>query len=459
MNNNNNQQRNNTGRQPQSRQPARPSGQSGSGNRNRTQSGYPRGTAPARRHPQKKRGIPAWKVVLAVVVVFILLVIGLTATFLKLYKPSVDTDVPFDTDDNTVTSGSDTIVTAPTTEETSAEPDIDTSSDIDGYTRNTDSVNFLVIGRDVSGWNTDVIMIVNFNMKEGSLSVMQIPRDTYVDSDEGNVHGRINTTLSKFYSADRKKNPDHTTDESIKAGMDSFCRFLEKILCIKLDGYCYMNLQGFRGIVDALDGVYVDVPYQLDYEDPDQNLYIHIKPGPQTLNGTQAEGFVRFRSGYVQADIGRADAQKIFLTALFKQVKNSMNVSTIAKLVEQVMTYVLTDVPLADLIIYAKELLGVDMGNISMMTMHGSAIVNERGAWLYVMNRAATLDMINTYFNVYSKPITDGIFDRNQSFNDEDDSIVNEIYWASPDDDVVLVKPDVKTGEEIDDDGITIYIK
>ena len=135
-----------------------------------------------------------------------------------------------------------------------------------------------------------------------------------------------------------------------------------------------------------------------------------------------------------------------------------MNVSTIAKLVEQVMTYVLTDVPLADIIIYAKELLGVDMGNISMMTMHGSAIVNERGAWLYVMNRAATLDMINTYFNVYSKPITDGIFDRNQSFNDEDDSIVNQIYWAAPDDDVVLVKPDVKTGEEIDDDGIKIYL-
>ena len=75
------------------------------------------------------------------------------------------------------------------------------------------------------------------------------------------------------------------------------------------------------------------------------------------------------------------------------------------------------------------------MGNISMMTMHGSAIVNERGAWLYVMNRASTLDMINTYFNVYSKPITDGIFDRNQSFNDEEDSIVNQIYWAAPDDD------------------------
>ena len=35
---------------------------------------------------------------------------------------------------------------------------------------------------------------------------------------------------------------------------------------------------------------------------------------------------------------------------------------------------------------------------------------------------------------------------------------MNQIYWAAPDDDVVLVKPDVKTGEDIDDDGIKIYL-
>ena len=411
-----------------------------------------RSAQPVKRSPHKKRGIPAWKVVLAVVALLVIIIIGLSASFLKFYKPAVDTDVPFDTK-----GGGETSVTAPSTGDgEDTQVSVDTDSGMDGYVRDTDVVNFLVVGRDVEGWNTDVIMIVNFNMKKGSLAIIQMPRDTYVEIDS--VHGRINTALSKLYSAERKKSPDKDTDTLIKAGMDGFCRLIEKTLCIKIDGYAYMNLQGFRGIVDAMGGVYMDVPYQMDYDDPDQNLSIHLKPGPQTLTGTQAEGFVRFRSGYVQADIGRIDAQKMFLTAFFKQVKSSMNVSTISKLVEQIAKYVLTDVPIQDIIIYAKELLGVDMGNISMMTLRGAALQNERGAWYYVMNRASMLTMVNKYFNVYSKPITDEIFDPTIAFTDEDDSYFSEIYYASPDDSIVTVKPDVQTGEEIDDGDLSILL-
>ena len=398
-----------------------------------------------------KRGIPAWKFVLAGLVILLLVLIAVGASCLKLYKPSVDTGVPFDThnkpsDDTTYNTGdvTDAPITAPTQPSGS-------------FTRDTDSVNFLVVGRDAASWNTDVIMIVNFNMSKGSLSVMQLPRDTYIEID--NVRGRINTVMKSMRSAAYAKNPGLSQVELLKAGMAGMCELLEKTLCIQIDGYAHVDLAGFRDIVNTIGGVYMDVPYDMNYDDPDQDLYIHLKAGPQTLTGEQAEWFVRYRDGYVQADIGRIDAQKLFLTALFKQLKSSLTISTAPKLAENIFNYVTTDVPLADIIIYAKELLGVDMDNISMMTLHGSALQTETGAWYYAMNRAATLDMINTYFNVYDTPIDDDIFDSTMAFTDEDSAVFNRVYLAAPDDVAVEVKPDIQTGEEIDNGELSIILK
>ena len=166
--------------------------------------------------------------------------------------------------------------------------------------------------------------------------------------------------------------------------------------------------------------------------------------------------FVRFRSGYVQADIGRIDAQKIFMTALFKQLKNNQIVSKVPALAEQVIKYVTTDVPLADIIIYAKELLGVDMGNIAMMTLHGTAQQTQSGAWYYVMNREFALNAVNTYFNVYNTDITDALFDPTRAFTDESYAPFSKIYYAAEDDAAVQVKPNVETGEDISQGGLTI---
>lgn len=372
-------------------------------------------------------------------VVTLIALVAIGASFLEFYKPSVDTGVPFPTAGKPI----DPVTTSPS--DTTANPD--TGSD-DGFKRDTSNVNFLIVGRDAASWNTDVMMIVNFNMREGSLAVIQLPRDTYIETDR--THGRINTLLKTMRSTAYSSNPSMSQTDLLKAGMLGMCEQLEKSLCIQIDGYAHINLEGFRAIIDTIGGVNMYVPYDMDYEDPEQDLYIHLKEGQQLLNGNKAEMFVRFRSGYVQADIGRIDAQKLFLTALFKQLKTSMTVSTIPKIAEQAFKYVTTDIPLTDIIIYAKELLGVDMDKISMMTLHGSAIQTETGAWYYVMNRASTLNMINTYFNVYNKSISDDIFDKLRAFTDEKSSVFNRIYLAAPDDTVVEIKPIVHTGEDID---------
>ncbi|MBQ8248925.1 MAG: LCP family protein [Clostridia bacterium] len=373
-------------------------------------------------------------------VVILALILALIAgvwLFFKNYKPSLDTDTPpFDVN---VTPGPD---------DTSEDEGSNTSDD--EYVRDTQIVNFLVAGRDKAAWNTDVMMLVSFNMRDYTLNVLQIPRDTYIEVD-GVTRGRINTVVKLMRAQAYNNDTTLNSDEMLKAGMQGTVEILEKNLCVQIDGYAIVNLEGFRNIINAIGGVYMDVPYEMEYDDPDQDLYIHLAPGPQTLNGAQAEMFVRYRSGYVQGDIGRVNAQKIFLTALFKQLQNNLTISTVPTIVDQLLKYVTTDVPLTDIVFYAKELLKVDMENVSMMTLPGSdARSSTTGAWYYIMHRADMLDAINKYFNVYNKDITDELFDADHVFTDESYDVFADIYFAE------ATGADVETADKIDDGSLTI---
>ena len=83
-----------------------------------------------------------------------------------------------------------------------------------------------------------------------------------------------------------------------KREMNFLTDLIEEVFGIGIDDYMAIETDGFREVVDYFGGVVVDVPYAMDYEDPLQDLYIHLEPGLQVLDGTQAEKFVRFRQGY-----------------------------------------------------------------------------------------------------------------------------------------------------------------
>ena len=76
----------------------------------------------------------------------------------------------------------------------------------------------------------------------------------------------------------------------------------------------------------------------MKYTDKYQNPYIDSKKGEQWLDGEKAMQFVRYRSGYVNADVGRTNALKIFMSALLKQVKENMNVSTLSKCATEILS-------------------------------------------------------------------------------------------------------------------------
>lgn len=339
-------------------------------------------------------------------------------------KPTIDTDNPFTTPDpvdNVTPENNDT-------------PKKTVSAD----GRKQEMYNLLVLGKDYWSSSTDVIMIVSVNTAKKDISVLQIPRDSTVDCGLNENHGkRVNAIYAYAMSALRSaasnpskeytdpslakvvptylanlkdtkdsKNKEYNEELRSKMAVEYLKETLKQTFCIAIDGYAMVDVSGFREIVDVLGGVEVDVPQNMDYDDPTQNLHIHLKKGTQVLNGSDAEGFVRYRYGYVDGDIGRVNAQKIFLSALAKKIMSFSTVTKIQPLIETCLDYTTTNLTLTDIIGYVKIFLDMDLGNIKFYTAPGEAYRTSSGAWYYSLYMDENLEIINEHFNDYDRTVT-----------------------------------------------------
>lgn len=295
------------------------------------------------------------------------------------------------------------------------------------------SYNFLVLGHDRAALLTDVIMLINYNSNTSSVTLLQFPRDTYVSYDVP-TH-KINATFSTYFNQALNNGQDRETARM--TALENLADMFEETLGITIYKSAIMNLDGFVNIVDAFGGVEMNVPYDLYYTDEAQGLYINLKAGYQTLNGAQAEQFVRYRAGFLQADLGRENAQKIFMSAFLQKAKNSVslsNVGTLTNVATEVIDNLTTNITVSDLVYFAKSLLGnVDLSNIKMMTAPGSALNNEYGGSYYVINRAALLDIIAANYNTtdLDEQLFRQNFDKNLCFTDKNSRIFTNAYYST----------------------------
>ena len=307
--------------------------------------------------------------------------------------------------------------------------------------------NFLVLGHDRAANLADVILLVSFDTENGSLDLMQIPRDTFFDY--GGSHYKINSMYSSMYNQIDKEESDNRDLEAAR----TFATTLEETLCVKIHYATVMDLDGFSAIVDAIGGVDMYVPYDMVYQDDGQGLNINLRQGQQTLDGEKAEQFVRYRSGYVQGDVGRGDAQKLFMTAFIQSLKNNLSVGTIGEIVRAVYEHVDTELSISDMIYFGKEVLGLELSNVNMMTLPGEAKTSgNTGASYYVMNREATIAAIDEYYNIYDFAVTDDIFDRDLDFCNTTDTEMEAAYLAPAEESISKLY----NGQDITDNSIDI---
>ena len=229
----------------------------------------------------------------------------------------------------------------------------------DGERKSEDYWTVLILGRDTGGGgNTDTMLLASYDVTNQKATVMSIPRDTMVNIpyDVKKINGVYN-----YYGGGDK-------------GIQALYKEISQLVGFEPDFQVIVEWEAVGEIVDAMDGVWFDVPRDMDYEDPYQDLSIHLDKGYQLLNGEQAMGVVRFRdgvNGYSTGDIGRIETQQAFLKAMVEQLLKLENVPKINRLIEVFQNNVTTDLSLENIFWFAKAAIlgGLKVEDVNFVTM------------------------------------------------------------------------------------------
>lgn len=239
-------------------------------------------------------------------------------------------------------------------------------------------VNILLLGADHNNL-TDTIMLASFDMEIKHLDLISVPRDTYYYRGPGYndpAHHKINAVY--------RKNPVNTAKAVSEILMD-----------IPINYYAVVSYDGVTEIINSMGGVPMNIPKAMKYSDPLDTppLHIDIPAGEQILDGEHSVQFLRYRSGYPDADLGRIKAQQEFMKNAFKRCLSF----DLPKIATTAYENIQSDMKLKTVLYLASKAIGITSEDIT------------------------TYMMPNKYEGLYVRPDVTGIVD-----------MLTEIYSLGP---------------------------
>ena len=234
---------------------------------------------------------------------------------------------------------------------------------------NNDRMNILVLGIDynydekgmhyTTGARSDTMMVVSLSRKGELLNVVSIPRDTQVFLGADYGYDKINAAYS-YGGAEQAK------------------KVVSTFLGVPIHHHLVVKVTGAKALIDTLGGLPIDVEKDLDYDDNWGNLHIHLKKGPQVLNGEQAVGYGRFRMDE-EGDRGRIRRQQQVVRALGSKLKEPALVTRFPEIAAQVKKTLDTDLKPMEMVDLANLYSGFDFKQMRSAAIVGDDAMDANG--------------------------------------------------------------------------------
>lgn len=313
------------------------------------------------------------------VVLSAVIVLGYLAMTYAIRPPDFASEDPKQPDPASVTSGE---------QEQTTSPDL-----VNAGTRERKDrcYTFLLAASDDGNGNADTIMVMNYDVPNQKVGMISIPRDTVVNTTR--KMPKINAAFGK--------------------GIENLRDEVENLVGFPIDFYVKVDMKAFVQTVEAVGGIDFNVPVEMYYHDPTQDLTIHYMPGMQSLNGQQALEVARFRkngdgTGYPDSDIGRTKTQQQMLMTLAKKVVSWNSLPKVKQLLSIFGENVETNLTSANLLYFATEGVKLDPSTALVgATLPGDGAAKYRGYnYCYALYRDQSLALLNAYVNPYTQPLT-----------------------------------------------------
>ncbi|HEX6987992.1 MAG TPA: LCP family protein, partial [Bacillota bacterium] len=232
--------------------------------------------------------------------------------------------------------------------------------------------NILIIGTDAGlredgrrgARRSDTLMLASYDPLTSSVSILSIPRDTRVEIPVDELDEELRRHIHE--------NPTKISHTHAFGGPAVSMAAVGALLDVPVHRYVRVNLDAFINIVDLMGGVHICVPKAMHYEDPYQDLYIHLEPGCRMLDGNEAMQYARYRQ---DSDLARIARQQEIIRALIQRGLDLGIIPRLGQIVDEVVRQVDTNLSEGELLnlvaVATRMAAGFDPDDLVMNTIPG----------------------------------------------------------------------------------------
>lgn len=233
-----------------------------------------------------------------------------------------------------------------------------------------------------AAFNGDTLMLLTFNPKTLTTTMLSIPRDTFVPIACNN-------------------NRSHKINSSAAYGTECVIKTIKNLVDVDIDYYAKINFNGAIDLVNAIGGidVFVESP---DYKPMikkygegrlcEEDSYrshansVCMDVGMQHLNGEQALAYARNRHGFLESDLARNRHQQQIVEALAKKLLNASSFSDFDKILNAIGNNIATNLSTTQILSFYQTL-----KNMLLQSLKGNDFINIQKMYLEVYNTSVML--------------------------------------------------------------------
>ncbi len=208
--------------------------------------------------------------------------------------------------------------------------------------------SILMVGVDfrpeLGSLNTDVMMLATVNSDEKSVSLISIPRDTYIHMD-GYHEMKMNAVYAQ---GEHERIVAERNDKTVTVnGPILLKQAVGELFNVPVEYYVRFDFDGFKKVIDELGGVKVEVDRDMRWVDNADGTNINLNKGEQILSGKEALDFVRFRrsnDGPDSSDYDRNERQQAVVKASTDKLKSFTGIINFFNVLDAAGEHIRTDI-------------------------------------------------------------------------------------------------------------------
>jgi polyisoprenyl-teichoic acid--peptidoglycan teichoic acid transferase len=254
-----------------------------------------------------------------------------------------------------------------------------------------DPISILMVGideRDGDHGRTDSMLVLTLNPEMKSTQLLSIPRDT----------------RTKLIDVENPKKSfvDKINHAYAYGGIEMSMATVESFLNIPIDYYVEINMEGFKDIVDAVDGITVDnkIEFELDG--------VTLEKGRQHLNGTETLAYARMRKQDPRGDIGRGERQREVISKIIQKGKSLSTLTNYDDILNALEDNIKTNLTLSE-IIDMQSSYKPAADSIEKLEIEGTNTM-IKSVWYYMVEdttRQSLSDQLRQHLNLPPQEVTE----------------------------------------------------